>query len=152
MLDELKLFYDSIFTDEKMEDGVFSFDRSILLKESKLIYPSNEWLWSSLEKNIANISFSSIIQNFGLYRFPIKNINNLIFDISVKYEHVLNRLNKELTKWISTINTDTLFKKRFIDCRFISFNYPKTLENRYLVETEKICYIHGTIVCGNLML
>ena len=102
-------------------------------------------------KKIANISFSSIIQNFGLYRFPIKNINNLIFDIGVKYEHVLNRLNKELIKWISTINTDTLFKKRFIDCRFISFNYPKTLENRYLVETEKKCYIHGTIVCENLM-
>ena len=65
--------------------------------------------------NIANISFSSIIQNFGLYRFPIKNINNLIFDISVKYENVLNRLNKELAKWISTINTETLFKKRFIN-------------------------------------
>ena len=87
LLDELELFYDSIFTDKKMEDGVVCFDRSILLKGSKLIYPSNEWLWGSLEKNIANISFSSIIQNFGLYRFPIKNTNNLIFDISVKYEN-----------------------------------------------------------------
>ena len=76
----------------------------------------------------------------------------MILNISVKYEDSLNRLNKELAKWISTINTDTLFKKRFVrECRFISFNYTETLENRYSVETEKICYIHGTVKDGNIM-
>ena len=69
LLDELKLFYDSIFSEEKMQDGVVSFDRSILLQDLELVYPSDEWLWSSLESNLANISYSNIIQRFGLYDF-----------------------------------------------------------------------------------
>ena len=152
LIDSLRQFYDSIFDDKKNENEILNFDRSVLIKNAHTFHQPNEYLWGSLERNLANISYSSIIHEFGLYRFPIKNCKGLIKNISDNYKNTLVNLNRELSNWISRIETNTLFKKQFRSVNnFISFNYTNTLENRYSVEGKDICYIHGTANKGNLV-
>lgn len=152
LIDSLRQFYDSIFDDKEVENEIVNFDRNVLIKKAHTFCHLNDYLWGSLESNLANISYSSIIHEWGLYRFPIKNNKELIKTISNNYRQTLTNLNKELSNWILKIETNTLFKKQFRNFNnFISFNYTNTLENRYSVEEKSICYIHGNANKDNLV-
>lgn len=58
LLDDLMFFYKNIFNLDVDEDSVMNFDKSILISsKGKSFIPNDLNLWSSFEKNIANIFF-----------------------------------------------------------------------------------------------
>lgn len=62
------------------------------------------------------------------------------------FEKTIVQFKEELFNCISSINTSSIFNKKFVDENdFINFNYTHTLEDRYSVKSKNICYIHGSV-------
>lgn len=144
---DLQFFYRSLDTKTNFGNQIIDFDITTLItNDYEVIVPETIELWGDLEKNIGNISYASIRRDFGFDRFPTKNIDSEIASIADCFEKTLNEVKKELLNWIKSINCDSLFKKSFIDQNlFISFNYTDTLEKRYCVKKNNICYIHNSL-------
>ena len=128
LVDDLQFFYRSLDTKINFGNQIIDFDITTLItNDCEVIAPETIELWGDLEKNIGNISYDTQIASIVNY-----------------FEKTLNEVKKELLNWIKSINCDSLFKKIFINQNlFISFNYTDTLEKRYCVEEDKICYIHN---------
>lgn len=145
LVDDLQFFYGSLDTEINLGDQIIDFDITTLItNDYEVIAPKTIELWGDLEKNIGNISYASIRRAAGFDRYPIANKDSLIASIVDYFEKTLNEVKKELLNWIKNINCNSLFTKNFIDQNlYISFNYTDTLEKRYCVEEDKICYIHN---------
>ena len=145
LVDDLQFFYRSLDTKINFGNQIIDFDiNTLITNDCEVIAPETIELWGDLEKNIGNISYASIIRDVGFDRYPIANKDSQIASIVDYFEKTLNEVKKELLNWIKSINCDSLFKKNFINQNlFISFNYTDTLEKRYCVEEDKICYIHN---------
>lgn len=146
LLDDLMFFYKNIFDLDVDEDSVMNFDKSIFISsKGKSFIPNDLNLWSSFEKNMANISFSNIRDIVGFGKFPLKNYDETLTTLKRYFETTLQNLKISLKQWIKSINIyPTLFINKFPkDCEFINFNYTDTLEQKYLVRSDKICYLHN---------
>lgn len=145
---DLEFFYRSIFNFGKdSEENVIDFDvTDIVDSEGKSILPEDCNLWSKFEKNIANLSFSTIKNELGFGRFPIQNYQEQLDTLAKYFQDTISNLRFNMKEWIKTINIyPSLFKKKFVgDNLFVNFNYTSSLENRYSVPKEKICYLHNS--------
>ncbi len=148
LVSDLKFFYRSIFNfDKDNEENIIDFDvTDIVDSEGKSIVPEDCNLWSKFEKNIANLSFSTIKNELGFGRFPIQNYQEQL-DALVKYfQDTISNLKFNMKEWIKSINIyPSLFRKKFVGNNlFVNFNYTSSLEKRYSVPKEKICFLHNS--------
>src|SRR5574344_1665262 len=123
----LEFFYRSIFNFGKdSEENVIDFDvTDIVDSEGKSILPEDCNLWSKFEKNIANLSFSTIKNELGFGRFPIQNYQEQLDTLAKYFQDTISNLRFNMKEWIKTINIyQSLFKKKFVgDNLFVNFNY-----------------------------
>jgi hypothetical protein len=148
LYEDLISFYQSIFEDNFLNEDIIDFSKSTIINENtkKTIYPNDVFLWSHFEKNIANPSYSDIRDEYGFGKFQNPNYDETVERLIKLYNDSLQSLQVEIKEWIKSINTESLFKKKIINpSRFINFNYSETLENRYSVRKDNICYIHNSI-------
>lgn len=122
-------------------------------------YDSVKELWSDFENNLGELSVEYIIDEGDQRRLEF----NAEFDyeplddghitdfLSDEYFSFFKEINEDIKVWAESINVgrciqfkgyDSLFNN---ECRFISFNYTKTLEDVYEVDDCKVFHIHGVV-------
>lgn len=124
------------------------------------IYPSmtdeekGEYLWNRFESNLANIDEDSIIDSgmsieMNLESGDVGIEDTLYRHFTREYKYIQN-LSAFLKEWVRTIRIrDCLPRtskiKNDSDDLFLTFNYTATLEKVYLIRSDKVIHIHGSL-------
>ena len=117
-------------------------------------------LWSSLEKNLGIITAESILGGYVyapmilfLERidgdFTVLNMDDYsetVGEIGYTLTRLYTDLKYEFSRWASQLNNADIKQRVIIEknkSSFISFNYTRTLEYIYSINSSDIFYIHG---------
>ncbi len=111
----------------------------------------NGGFWSDFEENLGSLlDYESLMMDATEYSTDITDENPKYNGVEIEVEHIFRPvvdLKKVIINFIkdatnnppnSPINID-------INAKFINFNYSKTLEVIYQINTDNIFYIHGNI-------
>lgn len=124
-------------------------------------YPSSDTdLWYQFESNLANLNAEEILsENIGslpdYFSNTFKPGDRFAFpDIMEEYLRLLTTGLIELfTEFIQQVeyprSTKDYVVELDIEATFLSFNYTKTLEKLYGIDTERIRYIHNSAYFGS---
>lgn len=118
-------------------------------------YDDADDLWSYFERNLPNINGEALI-SWAADRNPDWNRNwegyyCFIDELKNEVDFLEPLLSLYFRDWIMTLNLENITPRLNLDtedCKFLNFNYTKTLEIVYHVNRNDITYIHG-VVNGN---
>lgn len=118
-------------------------------------YDDADDLWSYFERNLPNINGEALI-SWAADRNPDWNRNRegyycFIDELKNEVDFLEPLLSLYFRDWIMTLNLENITPRLNLDtedCKFLNFNYTKTLEIVYHVNRNDITYIHG-VVNGN---
>ena len=113
--------------------------------------------WADLELYLADFNYEEYFEDYDLSEAINSDDDDEMFrvahnreDISSDLRYCVRNIKSLFSEWINEVDIDVLGQKRYKelfsdDSLFLSFNYTKTLENVYQIDTSSICHIHGTI-------
>ena len=118
-------------------------------------YDDADDLWSYFERNLPNINGEALI-SWAADRNLDWNRNRegyycFIDELKNEVDFLEPLLSLYFRDWIMTLNLENITPRLNLDtedCKFLNFNYTKTLEIVYHVNRNDITYIHG-VVNGN---
>ena len=108
-------------------------------------YPnlSIDGLWSNFEEALGMPDDKELIVDFNRLkgnRDDIIGVNKMTLDMS--FRDWLNALSEYMSKYF-------FYEKKYVldveDSYFMSFNYTRTLEEKYNVPQKRVCYIHEVV-------
>lgn len=123
----------------------------------------SEW-WSDFEHNLAQLNVSVYADRKGNLYDP-EYINEGSIDEKTEYaskkvieefSEIKDSLKHDLQRWLTEacekFRRDKMIQLLRKQSVFLSFNYTKTLEDYYNIDSKQICHIHGSIDDGDSML
>lgn len=108
--------------------------------------------WRDMESALGNISLEHAIDidvNYQYYPDEIRNEKSSLdaYRCGDKLSYVVKVLQSCFGDWTHSIDLSKCTKKYVLngDSHFFSFNYTRTLEEVYIINSESIHHVHGTI-------
>lgn len=115
---------------------------------------SEEW-WSDFENQLASLDIINLSNRISFENAPDltdehcdRMQEDAQFAVEYQLESIYSELKKYFHEWIMQLNIPNQSRKiklKIKDSLFLNFNYTKTLENIYEVDSRKILHIHGCI-------
>ena len=117
---------------------------------------NNDW-WKDFESNLAQLNININASHIGNLYDPEYitegSINKKTEIASLKvieeFEAIKDSLKMDFQNWLleayEKCNSDKKIRLQCEDSIFLSFNYTKTLEDFYGIDSKQICHIHGVI-------
>lgn len=113
--------------------------------------------WADLESYLAEFDYHEFFADNDISTAIDSDDDDEIFrvvhnrqDISSDLRCCVENIQSLFKEWINEVNIDVLEQNRYKelfsnDSLFLSFNYTRTLESVYGINSSSICHIHGTV-------
>lgn len=106
-------------------------------------------IWGNIEQNLAKFSIDELIEDKVTYHDNDPHEDQFNYEVEAEVYNLTEGLVKELNAYLTladmqAVKPHTLLKLDR-DCRYINFNYTRTLERIYQIPSSNICYIHGML-------
>lgn len=108
-------------------------------------------IWGKLEANLANFSIEDLIEHKQDYYDDDPHEDQFLYEVKVEVDNLTKGLVETLNAYLTLAEKHPVEPKTYLnidrDCRYINFNFTRTLERHYQVPASNICYIHGMLNC-----
>lgn len=127
-------------------------DANEMYRRLNAYYDDADDLWSDFEKNLPNINGEALI-SWAANRNPDWNRSwegyyGFIDELKDEVDFLEPLLSLYFRDWIMTLNLENITPRLNLDtedCKFLNFNYTKTLEIVYGVNGNDVTHIHGVV-------
>ena len=138
--------------------------RAFIESLDKLSLKNQNELWSDFENNLGDLVHDNVLdeelqrrQEFNdEFDYGPLDDSHITTTLIKEYYYPLHELDNLVKEWIQSVELMISPLKKFQDIffeddKYITFNYTKTLEEVYQIDSEKILHIHGVSDCEPIM-